>query len=98
VRLLAWTDQEWADYRTGAAGPARDDQPVMRTIQECQRSVLRKGTSARASLTQPLPPGLVTVELSDRPPSRLVVAWNRTRNGPLIRSFAQTAAAECKKA
>jgi DNA-binding transcriptional LysR family regulator len=39
------------------------------------------------------PPGLTAVPLADMPPSRLVVAWNSDDPNPLVRSFAQIAAA-----
>jgi hypothetical protein len=48
--------------------------------------------SALAPLNQALPPGLATVQVNDRPPSQLVVAWNRTSTSPLIRSFVRIAA------
>ena len=64
----------------------------MRTIQECLQPVLWNGMSALAPLNQALPPGLATVQVNDRPPSQLVVAWNRTSTSPLIRSFVRIAA------
>ncbi|WP_433606714.1 LysR family transcriptional regulator [Dactylosporangium sp. CA-139114] len=89
IRLPDGTDPLWAAYWTGPAAP---DAPVMRTIQECLQSVLWNGTSALAPLGQPLPPGLVTVAVDDRPPSRLVLAWRPARLTPLARSFVRIAA------
>lgn len=68
----------------------------MRTIQECLQSVLWNGTLA--PLSQPLPGGLVTVPVTDRPPSQLVVAWRGTTANPLIRSFVQIAVASYRSA
>jgi DNA-binding transcriptional LysR family regulator len=48
--------------------------------------------SALAPLDQVLPPGLVTVPVSDRPPSQLILAWRAADTTPLIRSFVQTVA------
>jgi len=90
VRLPPGTDPVWAAYWTGGHPPG-DDQPGLRTIQECLQSVLWNGMSALAPLGQPLPPGLVAVPVSDRPPSQLVVAWNRDGGSPLIRSFVRVA-------
>jgi len=63
-----------------------------------QQSVLWNGTLALAPLSQPLPGELVTVPVTDRPPSQLVVAWRGTSANPLIRSFVQIAAASCRSA
>jgi DNA-binding transcriptional LysR family regulator len=91
VRLPEGTDRVWAAYWTG--GGADDAQPGLRTIQECLQSVLWNGMSALAPVSQALPPGLVAVPVTDRPPSQLVVAWNRASTSPLIRSFVEIAAA-----
>jgi DNA-binding transcriptional LysR family regulator len=90
IRLPDGTDPVWVAYWTG--GNPAADVGVVRTIQECLQSVLWNGTSALAPLDQVLPPGLVVVPVDDRPPSRLVVAWQRTRTTPLVRSFARSAA------
>ena len=91
VRLPEGIDPAWIAYWTG--GRAGDDLPVVRTIQECLQSVLWSRTAALAPLRQALPAGLVTVAVTDRPAGRLVVAWKRGDHSPLIRSFAQVAAA-----
>ncbi len=64
----------------------------MRTIQECLQAVLWNGMSALAPLDQVTPAGLVTVPVTDRPPSRLVLAWPATDPSPLVRSFVRIAA------
>jgi DNA-binding transcriptional LysR family regulator len=99
VRLPDGTDPVWAAYWTVAApGPGGDDQHGMRTIQECLQSVLWNGMSALAPMGQLLPPGLVMVRATDRPPSQLVVAWNRASISPLIRSFIRIAATSYRPA
>ena len=90
VRLPEGTDPIWTGYWTG--GAPDDAAPVRRTIQECLQAALWNGTSALAPVDQPLPRGLVVVPLGDRPPSELVVAWPKTSNSPLVRSFVQVAA------
>ncbi len=67
--------------------------PVVRTVHECLQAVLWSGTVGLTPLTHALPDGLIAVRLTDMPPSSLVVAWNSTAANPLIRSFAQIAAA-----
>ncbi|GAA4660887.1 MULTISPECIES: LysR family transcriptional regulator [Amycolatopsis] len=91
VRLPDHTDPLWTDYWT--SGPPAEDAPVVRTIQECLQSVLWNGSAALAPVGQPLPPGLVLVPLTGRPPSDLVVAWRKTNEGPLVRAFAESATA-----
>jgi DNA-binding transcriptional LysR family regulator len=88
IRLPEGTDPVWAAYWTGA--PSADG-PVLRTIQECLQSVLWNGTTALAPLAQPLPAGLVTVAVDDRPPSDLLVAWRDDRRTPLVSSFVRIA-------
>jgi DNA-binding transcriptional LysR family regulator len=93
VRLPDGTDPVWTAYWTGGAPAADGDgSGVVRTIQECLQSVLWNGTSALAPLDQVLPPGLVTVPVDDRPPSRLVLAWRSAQVTPLVRSFTRSAA------
>ncbi|MEV0409017.1 LysR family transcriptional regulator [Actinoallomurus sp. NPDC050550] len=91
VRLPADTDQVWRAYWTGATAAADRGAP-MRTIQECLQAVLWNGMSALAPLDQVTPAGLVTVPVTDRPPSRLVVAWPANHPSPLVRSFVRIAA------
>lgn len=91
VRLPDGTDPVWADYWTG--GPPDDTAPVRRTVQECLQAVAWNGISALAPVDQPLPPGLVVVPLTGRPPSDIVVAWPRRRRGRLVRGFVEVAAA-----
>ncbi len=91
VRLPADTDRVWTAYWTGA-GSAVDQGTPMRTIQECLQAVLWDGMSALAPLEQVTPPGLVTVPVADRPPSRLVLAWPAADPSPLVRSFVRAAA------
>jgi DNA-binding transcriptional LysR family regulator len=88
IRLPDGTDAVWSAYWTlGAAGGEDAGHPAMRTIQECLQSVLWNGRSALAPLSQALPGGLVIVPVSDRPPSRLVVAWRSAAATPMVRSF-----------
>jgi DNA-binding transcriptional LysR family regulator len=88
IRLPEGVDPIWSAYWTGGPGP---ELPAMRTIQECLQSVLWNGTSALAPLNQAVPGGLVTVAVTDREPSDLVVAWRGGRPSPLIRSLVQIA-------
>jgi DNA-binding transcriptional LysR family regulator len=91
------TDPAWRAYWSGTApGGALRDGPVVRTVSECVQAVLWNGTIGLAPLTpvaHAWPQALTVVPLADMPPSRLVVAWNRTDANPLIRSLVQTAAA-----
>lgn len=93
VQLPETTDRVWCAYWTGTREDMTDEPPIARTIQECLQSVLWNGTSALAPLNQTLPHGLVTVPVRDRAPSQLVVAWRGNAPSPLIRSFAEVAAA-----
>jgi DNA-binding transcriptional LysR family regulator len=43
------------------------------------------------SLVEPVPAGLVCVQVSDAPPSRLVLAWNEQDRRPLVASFVAAA-------
>ena len=90
VRLPDGADERWRDYWSVSHD---QDTPPCRTIQECLRAVLWNGATALAPLNQQLPANLVIVPVTDRPPSRLVVAWHRDRTSPLIRSFVDTAVA-----
>jgi len=67
--------------------------PVVRTMHECLQAVLWNGTVGLSLLAHPLPEGLTIVALADKPPSRLVVAWNSANRDPLVRSVAEIAAA-----
>jgi DNA-binding transcriptional LysR family regulator len=93
-QLPSDTDPIWRAYWNGPA-PAGDqrDGPVVRTVQECLQAVLWNGTIGLSTLDHSLGEGLTCVPLADMPPSRLVVAWNSSDANPLIRSFAQVAAA-----
>jgi DNA-binding transcriptional LysR family regulator len=87
VRLPEGTDPEWLAYWTAGV----PEGPVVRTIQECLQAVLWNGRTALAPLDQVLPPGLVAVPVSDRPPSELVLAWRAADTDPVIRSFVASA-------
>lgn len=95
IQLPDGTDPLWRAYWTGGEPRTGGDEPVMRTIQECLQSVLWNGTSALAPVTQALPRGLRVVRVTDREPSRLVVAWRGTPS-PLVRAFAEVAASESR--
>ncbi|MET1073340.1 MAG: LysR family transcriptional regulator [Umezawaea sp.] len=90
VRLPEGADPVWSAYWTG--GPPAEGLPVSRTIQECLQAALWNGTSALAPLNQALPAGLVAVAVTDRPPSRLVVAWRKSGATAVVRSFVRIAA------
>lgn len=93
-RFPTGTDPLWQAFWTGGRDPAADQrQPVIRTVHECLQSVLWSGTVGIAPLGQPLPAGLTVVPLADTAPSPLVVAWQGTDPGPLVRSFAAIATA-----
>ncbi|MFJ7904119.1 LysR family transcriptional regulator [Streptomyces sp. NPDC096198] len=92
VQLPPDTDRVWSAYWTGPATPGAQEAPV-RTIQEALQAVLWNGMSALAPLDQLLPAGLVTIPVTDRPPSRLVLAWPEADPPPLVRSFVRIAAA-----
>ncbi|MEU6753697.1 LysR substrate-binding domain-containing protein [Spirillospora sp. NPDC046719] len=87
------TDPLWAAYWTSPSDGLAVDGPVVRTVNECIQAVLWSGTIGLGPLADELPDGLVSVPVTDMPPSRLVVAWAGENPGPLIRSFAQIAAA-----
>lgn len=91
-RLPDGTDPIWRAYWSGPAGHHRDGL-VVRTVHECLQAVLWNGTVGLTTLAHALPAGLIAVPLTDMPPSHLVVAWAGTDPGPLVRSFARTAAA-----
>lgn len=91
VRLPPDTDRVWSAYWTGPSVPGDQERPV-RTIQECLQAVLWNGMSALAPLDQLTPARLVTVPVTDRPPSRLVLAWQAASSSPLVRSFVRIAA------
>jgi DNA-binding transcriptional LysR family regulator len=90
------TDPVWRAYWSGSppGGPAREG-PVVRTASECLQAVIWSGSIGLAPVAPhpyALPHGLTLVPLADMPPSRLVVAWNKTDANPLIRSLIQIAA------
>ncbi|HWD83164.1 MAG TPA: LysR substrate-binding domain-containing protein [Kribbella sp.] len=81
------TDPIWQSYWNG--GHPRQG-PVVRAVQECLQSVRWNGTSGLTPLTHHDPgPDLVTVPLTDLPPSPAVIAW--TDSTPLALSFTQAA-------
>jgi hypothetical protein len=67
--------------------------PVVRTVHECLQSVLCNDAVGVAPLAHTLPEGLVTVALTDMPPSPFVVAWSSANPSPLIQSFVRITAA-----
>ncbi|MFE2724245.1 LysR family transcriptional regulator [Kitasatospora sp. NPDC059327] len=87
------TDRRWRAYWAGARpdGPPREG-PVVRTVHECVRAVLWKGTVGLAPVGHRPAEGLTVVPLADMPPSHLVVAWRTGDADPLIRSFVALAA------
>jgi len=87
-RLPEGSDQVWRAYWNGPC-----DGPEVRTVHECLQAVLWNGTVGMTTLDHVLPYGLVAVPLLDKPPSQLVVAWNRDDPNPLIRSFVRIAVA-----
>ncbi|GGF49910.1 LysR family transcriptional regulator [Marmoricola endophyticus] len=90
VRLPEGTDQRWLDYWTGPGG-APPDVPPVRTISECVQGVLWNQMTALAPLDQVLPPGLVTVPVTDREPNLIVLAWRADDPHPLVRALVETA-------
>jgi DNA-binding transcriptional LysR family regulator len=92
IRLPDGTDPVWSAYWTVADD--RPHHPVVRTIQECLRTAAWNGTLVIAPLGQALPEGLVCVPLTDRPPSRVVLAWRAGDPSRLVRSFARLAAGQ----
>lgn len=93
-RLPEGTDPRWRAYWNGSTpGGEAHDGPVIRTVQECLQAVLWNGTVGLAPLAHALPPDLVSVPLTDLPPTELVVAWHDTGTDPLVRSFVSLAAA-----
>jgi hypothetical protein len=84
------TDPAWQSYWNG--GVTRTG-PVVRVVQECLHAVLWSGSVGLAPLGHELPAGLAVVPVTDMPPSRVVVAWNKADTNPLIRSFAHLATA-----
>lgn len=90
-RLPEGIDPVWRAYWT-PAGEIQDG-PVVRTVHECLQAVLWNGTIGLTPLAHVLPEGLTAVPLAGMPPSRLVVAWSGDGAEPLVRSFADLAAA-----
>ncbi|MFC5889975.1 LysR substrate-binding domain-containing protein [Kitasatospora sp. CM 4170] len=84
------TDPLWQAYWSG--GEPRQG-PVVRGVQECLQAVLWNGTVGMTPLGHRPPGELAVVPVVDVPPSRVVVAWNRTDPNPLIGSFVRIAAA-----
>jgi DNA-binding transcriptional LysR family regulator len=89
-RFPAGTDPLWQSYWNG--GEPREG-PVVRAVQECRQAVLWNGTVGMTLLDHEPPPGLTVVPLTDMPPSRVVLAWNRGDPHPVLRSFVRLAVA-----
>lgn len=89
-QLPADTDPAWRNYWSHPTDP--NTGPVVRTVHECQQTVLWNGTVGLTPLGHPVPDGLVVVPLVDKPPSSLVLAWNAAAHSPLVRSFIDIAA------
>ncbi|MBI0293065.1 LysR family transcriptional regulator [Streptomyces sp. PRKS01-29] len=88
------TDPLWRSYWSG--GEPRQG-PVVRGVQECRQAVLWNGTVGMTLVGHEPPEGLTVVPLIDMEPSRVVVAWNEADTNPLIRSFADIAAAAYRR-
>ncbi|MFE4975645.1 LysR family transcriptional regulator [Kitasatospora sp. NPDC056651] len=88
------TDPVWQSYWNGG-GPREG--PVVRAVQECLQAVLWNGTVGLAPLGHRLPPELTVVPLVDMPPSRVVAVWNEGDGNPLVRTFAEIAAAAYRR-
>ncbi|MFJ3788462.1 LysR family transcriptional regulator [Kitasatospora sp. NPDC090091] len=84
------TDPLWQAYWHGGA-PRQG--PVVHAVQECLQAVLWNGTVGMTPLGHRPPGELAVVPVVDMPPSRVVVAWNRSDPNPLVRSFVRIAAA-----
>jgi DNA-binding transcriptional LysR family regulator len=89
-RFPPGTDPHWQAYWHG--GSPREG-PVVRAVQECLQAVLWNDTVGLAPLGHDLPAHLAVVPLADMPPSRVVAVWNEGDPNPLLRSFAEIAAA-----
>lgn len=83
-------DPVWRGYWSHPTDP--DTGPVVRTVHECQQTVLWNGTVGLTPLGHPVPDGLVVIPLVDKPPSSLVLAWNSAEHSPLVRSITAIAA------
>jgi len=92
-RFPETADPIWRAFwnATTPQGPAREG-PLVRTVHECLQAVLWNGTIGLAPRVEVLPDGLIFVPLADVPPSALVVAWDGSRDDPLVRSFVRIAA------
>ncbi|MGK5731687.1 LysR family transcriptional regulator [Streptomyces sp. URMC 124] len=82
------TDPLWQSYWSGGE---RREGPVVRAVQECRQAVLWNGTVGMTPLSHEPARGLTVVPLTDMPPSRVVVAWNKGDANPLVHSFARIA-------
>ncbi|WP_278262739.1 LysR substrate-binding domain-containing protein [Nocardia sp. AG03] len=78
-------DPIWRAYWSHPTDP--DSGPVVRTVHECQQTVLWNGTVGLTPLGHPVAEGLVVVPLADKPPSSLVLAWPSAAPNPLVHSF-----------
>lgn len=94
-RLPAGTDPHWRAYWRADGDTTTDGEepPLVRTIQEALQSVLWRNTTTFAPLPQALPDGLVNVPVTDKEPSRLLVAWKRNSASPLVAAFVDIAVA-----
>lgn len=92
-RLPDDLDPAWRAYWNGDIPTDQvAEAPIARTVQECLQAALWNGLIGLAPVRQPVPKGLVIVPLVDKSPSDLVVAWNRSGQDPLVRSFCRIAA------
>ena len=97
IRLPEGTDPIWTAYWMGnGADLDGGDSPIVRTIQESLQSVLWSNASTFAPLNQALPDGLVNIPVLDKVPSQLVVAWKRSEDNPIVRSFVDVAVASSR--
>jgi DNA-binding transcriptional LysR family regulator len=98
-QLPEGTDPVWRAFWNGTKPGGRlREGPAVRTITECLQGTLWNGTVGMMPLGHALPEGLTCVRLAGMPASRLILAWNRTNNDPLIQSFCRIAAASYRPA
>ncbi|GAA3597224.1 LysR substrate-binding domain-containing protein [Kineosporia mesophila] len=91
-RLPDGTDDAWSTYWHGLTPVGeRPDSVVVRTANEYRQAVLWNSAVGLITRQAVLPDGLTWVELTDMPPSPLVLAWNPAHDSPLIRSLLESA-------